>query len=181
MVQMSRLTPILAATTLAAGCAGGAASLEEQPLFAAGWSGPPPHVAVQLAGSDAGGDKQQRCSAALVRAGAVVDGNAPVQAIVTVERTGNRLRVTTRRRGVVRDDPRPAWSIERLCDDALLALVAAIREEQPGQAALAPRAPPAYSNPPFSSEPGARSDGPPALPSSSGGTYRGPISSPTEP
>lgn len=161
----------------AAGCAGGASELATQPLFAAGWSGPPPHGAVQLDGPGASADARARCTQALGQAGAVVDAQAPVRARVTLDPRGNRLQVSSARRGLVRDEPRPAWSIERLCDDALLALASALRQEQPS-AAPAPDAP--DGEPPSwttttaaipNDSPGA----PGALPSQSGGAYHGPI------
>jgi hypothetical protein len=166
-----------------AGCAAGVRSVEEQPLFAAGWTGPPPRVAVLLAGPDASSDKQARCTQALARAGAVVDGGAAAQAVVTLAPEGNRLQVMTHKRGLVRDEPRPSWTIERLCDDALLALVDAIRGDAP-----APPAPPLAApgqpelSQPYSAMPLSRDrdrelppDQPTTPPEASGGIHRGPI------
>lgn len=161
----------------AAGCAT-AAALEDQPLFVAGWSGPPPHVAVQLAGAGAGPAEQQRCVARLARSGAVVDAAASVQARVTLDPAGNRLQVTSSRRGLVRDEPRPPWSVERLCNDALLAMVSALREESPRPSGPAVVDSPYESPSPTGNAPGANgpaSTGPAASPSSSGGAYHGPI------
>ena len=168
----------MAVLLVAAGCAGGAQELADEPLFAAGWSGPPPHVMVQLAGPGASAQAQQRCVQAMGRAGAVVDAAAPVQARVTLDPRGNRLQVTSTRRGVVRDEPRPAWPVERLCDDALLAMASAIQQERPS--AAAPAAPPPPREPlPWTTTtarvPNDSPSGPAALPSQSGGGYNGPI------
>jgi hypothetical protein len=157
----------------AAGCATQAA-LDDQPLFVAGWSGPPPHVAMQVSGAAGGPAEQQRCVARLAHAGAIVDANAAVQARLTLDPGGNRLQVTSARRGLVRDELRPAWSIERLCNDALLAMVSAIREESPrrGGAAVVetPYEPAAPTREP-KTMPG---PAPPEAPVS-GGVNRGPI------
>jgi hypothetical protein len=127
----------IGACLVAGGCAtsGRAGSSEDQPLFAAGWRGPPPRVAVQLTGTDASPDKQARCAAELARAGAVVDETgAAARAVLTLQPGGHRLQVTTQRRGLVRDEARPDGSVERLCNDALYALVVALRSEMPGVA-----------------------------------------------
>jgi len=159
---------------LAGGCASSVANVADQPLFAAGWSGPPPHVAVQVTGAGAGPTEQKRCVDAVTRAGAVVDAQAPVQALVTLEAGGSRLQVTSTRRGLVRDEPRPGWTVERLCNDALLALVGAIRAESPqAEAARAPVAPMAPAR--LSTEPSTQPDGPPPMANTSGGIYSGPI------
>src|SRR4051812_21106646 len=122
------------------GCAGGqrAGSSEDQPLFAAGWSGPPPRVNVTLAGPEASGDKQARCRAELQRAGAVIDETgAAAQAVLTLQAGANRMALSTARRGLVREEPRPDGSVERLCNDALYSLVVALRAEQPATTAAA--------------------------------------------
>src|SRR4051812_43708538 len=104
-VAMKRCAPgwliglgLVAAT---AGCAGAraAASSEDQPLFAAGWSGPAPRVNVVLTGPDASPDKQARCRAELARAGAVVDEGGAAWAQLQLQPSATRLTVTTRRRG----------------------------------------------------------------------------------
>jgi hypothetical protein len=170
-----------AGLALATGCASSVPNVEDQPLFAAGWSGPPPHVAVQVTGTG-GPTEQQRCVDAVKGAGAVVDAAAPVQALVTLEPGASRLQVTSTRRGLVRDEPRPLWTVERLCKDALLAMVRTIREESPGagsarsSAAGGPET--GMSQQRLSAEPGARPDGPPPLANTSGGTYRGPVQDP---
>ncbi|MDB4970328.1 MAG: hypothetical protein JWN44_6017 [Myxococcales bacterium] len=164
------------------GCAHGAADIENQPLFAAGWSGPPPRVAVQLTGNRAAPADQQRCVDTVTRAGAIVDGGAAVQALVIVDGTGNRLQITSTRRGLVRDEPRPAWSVERLCNDALYAMVGAIRRDTPQAETAVPGATTTYrthvpppSGPYAAPQPGGSpDDGPPPMPYTSGAPYRGP-------
>jgi hypothetical protein len=175
---------------VASGCAGArAASSEDQPLFAAGWSGPPPRVNVLLAGPDASSDKQARCRTELTRAGAVVDEAGPAWALLRLQAGGNRLQVTTRRRGLVRDEPRPDQSVERLCNDALYALVVALRGEDPGVRAESANGPsllpPSHvepTTPPYSGMPGQQdrsrdvpADQPLPPPAASGAINQGPI------
>jgi hypothetical protein len=124
------------AGVIVGGCAG-ARVADERPL--AGWSGPPPRVTVQLAGSGADADGQRRCDEALARAGAVVDANASAQPVVTMDGRRNRLQVLTTRRGLVRNEERPAWPVERLCEDALAALAQALADDttSPGVPSMA--------------------------------------------
>jgi hypothetical protein len=128
-----------------AGCASQVASVENQPLVAAGWSGPPPRVGLSLTGSGATPADNDRCVAAVTRAGAIVDGNAAVQALVTVEQAGNRLQITSQRHGLVQDEPRPAWPVEHLCNDALFSMVKVLRKETPYVEPLDAPAPPNQS------------------------------------
>jgi len=105
---------VFAFALVATGCASNVANLEDQPLFAAGWSGPGPHVGYSLTGSEASPEQRQRCVAAATRAGAVVDDKARVQALITIDHAGNRLQVTSARYGLMRDEPKPGWPVERL-------------------------------------------------------------------
>ena len=116
-------------------------------------------VALQLQGAAAGPAEQKRCFDAVTRAGVIVDARAPVQAVVTLEPTGSRLQVLSLRRGLVRDESKPAGSVETLCQDAALSAAAM------GNA-------PAHD---WSAAPGP-AEQPPRNPSPSGGDYRGPIS-----
>jgi hypothetical protein len=169
------MRPVAAVWLCAAGCAS-ASAIEDQPLFVAGWSGPPPHVAVQVEGPAAGPSLQRRCLDRLARSGAVVDASASVQARLTLDPSGNRLQVLSLRRGVVRDVPRPAWSVERLCNDALLAMVSAIREESPRRGGAPPPESPYEPASPTTEGPAANGPATPApAPTSSGGGYHGPI------
>ena len=117
------------------------------------------HVALQLQGAAAGPAERQRCLDAATRAGAIVDARAPVQAVVTLEPTGGRLQVVSMRRGLVRDESKPAGSVEALCVDAAVAASAA-RDSSP---------PADWSGMPANEQP-------PRSPSTSGSDYRGPIS-----
>jgi hypothetical protein len=160
-MSYNRLMRALSAfAVVLAACAGQVASVENQPLAAAGWSGPPPHVGLSLTGSGAAPADSERCIAAVTGAGAIVDGNAPVQALVTVEPAGNRLQITSLRRGLVRDEARPAWPVEHLCNDALFALVKVLRTETPY---VEPIESPAPAN-----------ERPYSTPSASGAIHRGP-------
>jgi hypothetical protein len=124
-------------------------------------SGAPARVALQLQGAAAGPAEQQRCVEAVTRAGAIVDAKAPLQALVTLEPTGSRLQIVSPSRGLVRDESRPAGTVEALCQDA--AATAAATREAPTIAT------PAAVGVVPSAEP-------PAPTTTSGGAYRGPIS-----
>ena len=128
--------------------------------FAAGCAASQPQLrlALQLQGTAAGPAEQKRCLDAARRAGAIVDARAPVQAVVTLEPTGDRLQVMSLRRGLLRDESRPAGSVETLCHDAALAAATA-RDATPTAD---------WSNTPTPQ--------PPRAPTTSGGDYRGPIS-----
>src|SRR5438132_2579326 len=99
----------------------------DQPL--AGWTGPPPRIQIVVEGSDADEDKRQKCQQVIVRSGGLADPTAPVRAVLTLRDEGNRLQVISQQRGIVRDEPRPGWDMEHLCNDALLAVVSALRQE----------------------------------------------------
>jgi hypothetical protein len=116
-------------------------------------------VALTVQGAAAGPAEQQRCADAVRRAGAVVDANAPVQAIVTLEPSGARLQVVSPRRGLVRDEAKPAGSVERLCKDAAFA------------AATTPESNAVGFGDPTGAPPPPRS----ITPSASGAGYNGPI------
>lgn len=134
----------VAVLVLAAGCAASARGVR---------------VAVSLTGQAAGPAEQQRCLVAAERAGAVVDANAPVQALITLDKDGSRLQVVTMRRGLVRDEKRGQASIESLCQDAVAAAAAA-REVSTLDAPAG----------------GVPTNEPQPSPQASGGAYRGPIS-----
>jgi hypothetical protein len=117
------------------------------------------HVNMTVQGSAAGPAEQQRCLAAAQQAGAIVDGNASVQALVTLDKDGNRLQVVSMRRGLVRDEKRSAGNVEALCRDAVMAAAAS-------------------SDAPTMDGPTQRFNGPsqPAPGTTSGNEYHGPIS-----
>jgi hypothetical protein len=125
---------------LALGCGDEPERRNDQLL--AGWQGPPPHVNVVVTGPDADNDKRERCGRIAQRAGMVVDPMAPVQATLELADNRNRLVVVSRTRGMLRAEPRPGWDMEHLCNDALMAIVSALQQEQ-----SAPP-PPAYNAPP---------------------------------
>jgi hypothetical protein len=130
-------------------------------VFAAGCAASQPHarVALQLQGAAAGPAERQRCVDAATRAGAIIDAKAPVQAVVTLEPTGSRLQVMSMRRGLVRDESKPAGSVEALCQDA--ALVGATTADTSPSVDWSATTP--------------GPDQPARAPSTSGGDYRGPI------
>ncbi|HEY2747902.1 MAG TPA: hypothetical protein VGL86_24940, partial [Polyangia bacterium] len=84
-----RFAAIFAAAFAVAGCASIAGSTR---------------VALTVQGAAAGAAVAQQCADAVRRAGAVVDPQAPVQAIVTLEPSGARLQVLSPTRGLVRDE-----------------------------------------------------------------------------
>lgn len=174
MIQMERLAAI---ALLLGGCAGGVQNVEDNPLFAAAWTGPPPHVGVQVTGPGASADKQQRCAATVQKAGGVVDAAAPMQVLLTLDDKGNRLQVLSQRRGLVRDEARPAWTLDRLCKEALEEAAVALQAERPGGWSATTSTAPTLSPGPTSLPPHGPNDnptGPAPLPAQSGGSA-GPI------
>jgi hypothetical protein len=114
------------------GCAHGTSASAPEAMTQIQWSGPPPHVAVQLAGAGASGELQAQCDAAVTHSGAVADGNATVMAIVTLDGSGSRVDLLSQRRGVVRSDKRPALPVEHLCAQAAVAAASLLRDEVAG-------------------------------------------------
>ncbi len=116
------------------------------------------------------------------QAGVGIDPAAPIR-VTLILRDGfiaNRLQIASTVRGTLRDEPRPAWGMEQLCEDALqMAMPEAQREQAipaapiypagPGSApaeAVAPAGaappallPPVAGAPPAVSELGARGQG----------------------
>jgi hypothetical protein len=117
-------------------------------------------VALTLQGAAAGAAEQQRCLDAVRRAGAIVDANAPLKAIVTLDPSGARLQVLSPTRGLVRDEAKPAGTVEPLCQDAALA------------AAATPEANPTTT---YGGPPGSEPLAPRPMPTTSGGSFNGPI------
>jgi hypothetical protein len=140
-----RFIAVLALAAVAGGCAVNAAGAR---------------VALTIQGASAGAPERQRCVDAARRAGAIIDLTAPVKAYVTLEPTGTRLQVLSPSRGLVRDEAKPAGTVEALCHDAALA------------AASAPETSPQSGGPPFGQPPPT----PVTSPTASGGAYHGPIS-----
>ena len=101
IMRMRRLALIGA---LAAGCAGSVAHVR---------------VAVEMTGAGAGPAEQQRCLETVRAAGAVVDGQAAMHALITVEPNGNRVQVMSNRRGLVHDAFEPQAPVEQLCKEAV--------------------------------------------------------------
>ncbi len=118
-------------------------------------------LALTVQGAAAGPAEQQRCADAVRRAGAVVDGNAAVQAIVTLEPSGARLQVLSPSRGLVRDEAKPAGTVERLCTEAAFAAATTPESSAAG-----------LSGPPGGDIP---TPPRPVTPTTSGGGYNGPI------
>jgi hypothetical protein len=76
-------------------------------------------VAVELTGAGAGPGEEQRCLETVRQAGAIVDGQAPMHALITVEPNGNRVQVMSNRRGLVHDALEPQAPVEQLCREAV--------------------------------------------------------------
>jgi hypothetical protein len=127
------------------GCATAARRSDAQVL--ANWNGPPPHVKVQLVGAGASDDNQRRCDQEVTRSGAIVDGNASVQAIVLLQPGHNRMQVISKNLGTVRDEAVPG-AIDELCGVAVRAVVATIHDESESRASVMPQpgsVPPGFS------------------------------------
>jgi len=133
---------------LAAGCAGSVAQVR---------------VAVELTGAGAGPGEQQRCLDTVRSAGAIVDAQAGMHALITVEPNGNRVQLLSNRRGLVHDALEPQAPVEQLCKEAVAeAKRATTREPLP--------APTEEARPALGDV--AR---PPSTTTTSGGGSRGPI------
>jgi hypothetical protein len=126
---MRRTAPFLALALVA--CAHGAGGRRPATLMQIGWSGPPPHVGLQLAGSEAG-DHQAACEAAAAHAGIVVDGNASVQAILLLEPGDQRVQLLSQRRGALPSEKRGSVPLEQLCAEAAVAAAELSRDENSG-------------------------------------------------
>ena len=123
-------------------------------------TGRPTRLALTIQGAAAGAAEQQRCRDAASHAGAILDAEAPLKAYVTLEPAGGRLQVLSPSRGLVRDEARPAGTVEPLCRDAAVA-ASGTPEAAPPTAGLPPGEDPARDQP--------------TSPTTSGSTYHGPI------
>ena len=93
-------------------------------------------VAVELTGAGAGPGVEQRCLDAVRSAGAVVDAQAGLHGLVTVEPNGNRVQLLSARRGLVHDQLEPQAPVEAMCKELVVAARhAAEREPLPAPAA----------------------------------------------
>jgi hypothetical protein len=151
------------------GCATATRRSDAQVL--ASWSGPPPHVKLQLVGPAASDDNQRSCDQQVARAGAIVDGNAQVQAILLLQDGHNRMQVVSRNLGTVRDEE-VAGSADDLCGVALRAVVATIHDESKSRASVMPQ--------PGSTPPGFSTRTPDMLPGNEGPTRSGPAPGPPQ-
>jgi hypothetical protein len=86
-------------------------------------------VAVELTGAGAGPGEQQRCLASVRQAGAVVEPQSGLHALVTVEPNGNRVQLLSNRRGLVLDRLEPQAPVEQLCNEAVVAARRALERE----------------------------------------------------
>jgi hypothetical protein len=105
MKGMRRLA-LMGALAVAAGCAGSTAQVR---------------VAVEMTGAGAGPGEQQRCLQTVREAGAVVEPQSGLHALVTVEPNGNRVQLLSSRRGLVLDKLEPQAPVEQLCKEAVVA------------------------------------------------------------
>jgi hypothetical protein len=104
----------IGALAVAAGCAGSTAQVR---------------VAVELTGAGAGPGEQQRCLATVRQAGAVVEPQSGLHALVTVEPNGNRVQLLSSRRGLVLDKLEPQAPVEELCREVVVAARHALERE----------------------------------------------------
>jgi hypothetical protein len=155
--------PVLALILLrlAASCAEGIQERQpDDPMALLGAFPQGAHVAVMLGqGADEG--QRRNCHETVQRLGVANDPNAPVMAVIDINQDIKVLRVISQRRGVVRQEQRPAWGVGTLCRDGLAAALRVLAEEmqgapqqmaQPGVPPPAPAAPyqppPPYQAPP---------------------------------
>jgi hypothetical protein len=168
---MSRFAPLYVLAAVV-GCAH---SPPPSALTQIGWSGAPPHVGVQLAGADATSERQAQCDASARAAGVVLDGNAPYQAIVTLDGAANRVSLLSPH-GVTRTDRRGAVPVGELCAQAAVAAASLMRDESSGRPLDSQSS---FANTPVPSsalhDPNARPTGPEPANMISGEQPRGPI------
>jgi hypothetical protein len=114
----------------------------------AGWQGPPPRIMITVTGPDADDDTRERCARMARDAGVIVDPSAPIQGILTLS-GNNRLQISAGG-AIVRNDPKPGWGMDQLCNDALLALLSVARQGPQGGYAPGGYAPPpgGFAGPP---------------------------------
>jgi hypothetical protein len=97
----------------------------------AGWQGPPPRININVTGPDSDDDKRERCSRIARDNGIMVDPMAPVQGTLILADSGNRLSISANGM-MVREDPKPGWSMDQLCNDAILQLLSVARSANQG-------------------------------------------------
>jgi hypothetical protein len=156
MTRTMALSVVAASLLVAAGFGCGDDDERRPSQMLAGWQGPPPRLQISVTGPDADDDKREKCSRMAREAGILVDPMAPVQGILTLGGGGNRLQIMANG-AVVRDDQKPGWDMEHLCNDALMALLSVARQTPggappPGYGAPPPgygAPPPAYGGPPM--------------------------------
>lgn len=108
--------------------------------------GSAPHLFIEVSGLAANEGKQARCTQEAESRGAIVDGAAPVHAVLILEGSVNRLQIVSRVRGIVRDEQLPGWDMGRLCREALDGILPVLAQEP-----AAP--PPGYTPPPALAQP----------------------------
>jgi hypothetical protein len=123
----------------AAGMGCGDDASERRPSeMLAGWQGPPPRININVTGPDADGDKRERCARVARDNGIIFDPAAPVQGTLTLAGNGNRLSISVNG-APMREEPKPDWGMDQLCNDAILQLLSAARTApQTGYAQAAP-------------------------------------------
>lgn len=143
----------LALLAAAGACADVAERRADNPqLILNTWAGRPPAVSVLLGpGADSG--QRAACERALAEQGIRNAPDPAMAVLIDVSLDSKILRVSSRERGVIKQEVRPAWTVDDLCRDALALALRMLREEQarPPVAAGAPPAVPA--SPPVMTSP----------------------------
>jgi hypothetical protein len=94
----------------------------------AGWQGPPPRININVTGPDADEDKREKCTRMGREAGVIMDPGAPIQGTLILADNGNRLSIMVNG-APVREEQKPGWGMEQLCNDALLQLLSVARTQ----------------------------------------------------
>jgi hypothetical protein len=128
---------VVAASTLwAAGFGCGEDAPERKPSeMLANWQGPPPRININVTGPDSDEDKRRTCQEIAQKSGLVLDPMAPIQGTLILADNGNRLSISVN--GMPTSEvQKPGWSMDALCNDAILQLLSVARSN-PGGAPMA--------------------------------------------
>lgn len=86
-------------------------------------------IFLEISGREANDEKRAKCQEVLVKFKLPIDPRAAIQGELVLDNTGNRLRITSVKQGVLFDEGRPGSSTEELCVDAARQLRKALRQE----------------------------------------------------
>jgi hypothetical protein len=97
----------------------------------AGWQGPPPRININVTGPDSDEGKREKCINIARENGIALDPSAPIQGTLILANNGNRLSIAVNG-APLREEPKPDWGMDQLCNDALLQLLSTARSAPQG-------------------------------------------------